>query len=288
MSGGTGLKAFEEQYPERFFDVGIAEQHATTLAGAIASQGLKPVFAVYSTFLQRAYDQLLHDVCRQKLNVVFAVDRAGFVGADGETHQGVYDIAFMRMIPNMVIMMPKDENELQHMLYTAFQYNDGPVAVRYPRGNGEGVAMDKEFQEIPIGKSEMLQTGENVAIVAFGNMVPTALQAAELLKSEGIQPMVINARFAKPLDHELLFNLAREGYSIVTLEEGCLSGGFGSGVLETLTESGYQHTVVECMGVPDEFIEHGSVEEQREQIGLTPEMVAKKVISLWPARRQRA
>lgn len=288
MPGGTGLKAFAEKFPDRFFDVGIAEQHATTLAGAMASQGLKPVFAVYSTFLQRGYDQLLHDVCRQNLNVVFAVDRAGLVGADGETHQGVFDIAFMRMIPNMTIMMPKDENELQHMLYTALRYDRGPIAVRYPRGSGEGVPLDEELHEIPIGKSEILTPGEHVAIVAFGNMVPTALQAAAILKGEGKHPLVVNARFAKPLDEELLFTLAREGYSIITLEEGCLAGGFGSAVLETLSQAGYYHTVVECMGVPDEFIEHGSVREQREALGLTPDVVAKKVLSLWPAQRQRA
>jgi len=288
MPSGTGLKAFAEKFPDRFFDVGIAEQHATTLAGAMASQGLKPVFAVYSTFLQRGYDQLLHDVCRQNLNVVFAVDRAGLVGADGETHQGVFDIAFMRMIPNMTIMMPKDENELQHMLYTALRYDRGPIAVRYPRGSGEGVPLDEELHEIPIGKSEILTPGEHVAIVAFGNMVPTALQAAAILKGEGKHPLVVNARFAKPLDEELLFTLAREGYSIITLEEGCLAGGFGSAVLETLSQAGYYHTVVECMGVPDEFIEHGSVREQREALGLTPDVVAKKVLSLWPAQRQRA
>ena len=288
MPGGTGLKAFAEKYPDRFFDVGIAEQHATTLAGSIASQGLKPVFAVYSTFLQRGYDQLLHDVCRQNLNVVFAVDRAGLVGADGETHQGVFDIAFMRMIPNMTIMMPKDENEFQHMLYTAFHYDQGPIAVRYPRGNGEGVPMDEELHEIPIGKSEIIHQGENVAIIAFGNMVPTALQGAAILKGEGMQPTVVNARFAKPLDEELLFTLAREGYSIITLEEGCLTGGFGSAVMETLSQAGFYHTVVECMGVPDQFIEHGSVTEQREEMGLTADVLAKKVISLWPAQRQRA
>lgn len=288
MPGGTGLKGFSEKFPDRFFDVGIAEQHATTLAGAIASQGLKPVFAVYSTFLQRGYDQMLHDVCRQNLNVVFAIDRAGLVGADGETHQGVFDIAFMRMIPNIVIMMPKDENELQHMLYTAFKYDKGPVAVRYPRGNGEGVSLDSEFKEIPIGKAEILTPGEHVAILAFGNMVPTAMQAASLLKGEGVQPLVVNARYAKPLDEELLYTLAREGYSIVTLEEGCFTGGFGSAVMETLTHAGFHHTVVECMAIPDEFIEHGSVEEQREDIGLTPDRVAQKVMTLWPARRQRA
>lgn len=219
MPGGTGLSRFASKYPERFFDVGIAEQHATTMAAGIATQGLKPVFAVYSTFLQRGYDQLVHDVCRQNLNVLFAIDRAGLVGADGETHQGVFDIAYMRSLPNMTIMMPKDENELQHMLYTALQYNDGPIAVRYPRGNGEGVELDTEYKQLPIGKAEILRPGSHVAILAFGNMVPTAQKAADTLAMEGITPMVVNVRYAKPLDEELLFTLARDGYTVITLEE---------------------------------------------------------------------
>ncbi|MFT9848038.1 1-deoxy-D-xylulose-5-phosphate synthase [Aneurinibacillus sp. REN35] len=288
MPGGTGLSSFAKKYPERFFDVGIAEQHATTMAAGIATQGLKPVFAVYSTFLQRGYDQLVHDVCRQNLNVTFAIDRAGLVGADGETHQGVFDIAYMRSLPNMTIMMPKDENELQHMMYTALHYEDGPIAVRYPRGNGEGVEMDTELSVLPIGKAEILCPGAHVAVLAFGNMVPTAQKAADVLAAEGINPMVVNARFAKPLDEELLFSLASEGYTIITLEEGCVQGGFGSAVLECYAQAGYHNTVVELMGIPDYYIEHGSVKEQRAEVGLTPEHVAEKVRSLWPARRQRA
>ncbi|WP_027417563.1 1-deoxy-D-xylulose-5-phosphate synthase [Aneurinibacillus terranovensis] len=288
MPGGTGLKRFSDKFPDRFFDVGIAEQHATTMAAAIATQGLKPVFAVYSTFLQRGYDQIVHDVCRQNLNVTFAIDRAGLVGADGETHQGVFDIAFLRSLPNMTIMMPKDENELQHMIHTALAKDDGAVAVRYPRGNGEGVPLDDELRLLPIGKAEVLSQGQHVAIMAFGNMVPTALAAAELLQVEGIHPMVINARFAKPLDEELLFSLARDGYTLITLEEGCLKGGFGSAVLECYAKAGYHDMVVELMAIPDYYVEHGSVKEQREELGLTPDRVAQKVKSLWPARRQRA
>jgi 1-deoxy-D-xylulose-5-phosphate synthase len=288
MPSGTGLTRFAEKYPERFIDVGIAEQHATTMAAGIATQGLKPVFAVYSTFLQRGYDQLVHDVCRQNLNVTFAIDRAGLVGADGETHQGVFDIAYMRSLPNMIIMMPKDENELQHMLYTALQYDDGPIAVRYPRGNGEGVPLDEELQALPIGKAEIVRNGAHVAILAFGNMVPTAQKAADVLAAEGINPMVINARFAKPLDEEMLFMLARDGYTVVTLEEGAVQGGFGSAILECYANAGYHDMVVELMGIPDYYVEHGSVKEQRAEVGLTPEHVAQKVRSLWPARRQRA
>lgn len=288
MPGGTGLNRFASKYPERFFDVGIAEQHATTMAAGIATQGLKPVFAVYSTFLQRGYDQLVHDVSRQNLNVLFAIDRAGLVGADGETHQGVFDIAYMRSLPNMTIMMPKDENELQHMMYTALQHNDGPIAVRYPRGSGEGVDLDTEYKQLSIGKAEILRSGSHVAILAFGNMVPTAQKAADALAAEGITPMVVNARFAKPLDEELLFTLARDGYTVITLEEGAVQGGFGSAVLECYAQAGYHDMVVELMGIPDYYVEHGSVKEQRAEVGLTPENVAQKVRSLWPARRQRA
>jgi 1-deoxy-D-xylulose-5-phosphate synthase len=288
MPNGTGLDHFAQKYPERFFDVGIAEQHATTMAAGIATQGLKPVFAVYSTFLQRGYDQLVHDVCRQNLNVTFAIDRAGLVGADGETHQGVFDIAYMRSLPNMTIMMPKDENELQHMLYTALMYDGGPIAVRYPRGSGEGVPLDGEFKLLPIGKAEILRPGVHVAILAFGNMVPIAQKAADMLMAEGMNPMVVNARFAKPLDEELLFMLARDGYTIVTLEEGAVHGGFGSAVLECYAQAGYHHITVELMGIPDYYVEHGSVKEQRAEVGLTSEKVAHKVRSLWPARRQRA
>lgn len=287
MPGGTGLKKFAQTFPDRFFDVGIAEQHATTLAAGIATQGLKPVFAVYSTFLQRGYDQLVHDVCRQNLNVLFAIDRAGLVGADGETHQGVFDIAYMRSIPNMTIMMPKDENELQHMLYTAACY-DGPVAVRYPRGNGVGVPLDDVYERLPIGKAEVLREGKSVAILAFGNMVPLAAKAADMLEAEGYKPMLVNARFAKPLDEELLLTLAKDGYHVVTVEEGVVQGGFGSAVLEWYAQHGYHDAVVEIMGIPDFYVEHGSVNEQRQEVGLTAEEIARKARTLWPAGRKQA
>ncbi|WP_037463596.1 1-deoxy-D-xylulose-5-phosphate synthase [Shimazuella kribbensis] len=274
MITGSKLDKFQEIYPDRCFDVGIAEQHATTFAAGLATQGLKPVLAIYSTFLQRGYDQLIHDVCRQHLNVVFAVDRAGFVGEDGETHQGVYDISFMRSQPGLVIMMPKDENELQHMLYTASKYESGPVAVRYSKSAGVGVSMDEEFELIPIGKFETIREGKHVAILAFGNMVPLAVEAADQLANEGIQAKVVNARFAKPLDEELLLSIHHEGMPIVTVEEGTKIGGFGSAVLEFFAEQNKVQQV-SVLGVPDYYVEHGSINEQRAETGLTTEGIAE-------------
>lgn len=219
MPGGSGLFPFAKEFPDRMIDVGIAEQHAATLCAALAMEGMKPVFAVYSTFMQRAYDQIVHDICRHNANVMFAIDRAGFVGADGETHQGVYDIAFMRHIPNMVLMMPKDENELRHMMKTALDYNEGPIAYRYPRINGTGVAMDAELHSLPIGTWERLRPGEDYAVLACGPMVQVAEEAAEVLKREGIQVGVVNARFLKPLDNTMLLDLAHAGTGMVVLEE---------------------------------------------------------------------
>lgn len=288
MPGGSGLTKFAAHFPERFCDVGIAEQHAVTMCGGLATQGIKPVCAIYSTFLQRGYDQLVHDIARQNLNVFFAIDRAGLVGEDGETHHGVFDIAFLRNLPNMVLMMPKDENEFQQMIYTAFQYDQGPIALRYPRGNGLGVPMETEFKALPIGKSEVLSEGKNVAILALGNMVPIALDAAELLRQEGKQPKVINVRFVKPLDHELLLSLAKEGYHILTVEEASAAGGFGSAVLEFYAAEGFHDVVVEVIGVPDTFVEHGSIAELRQEIGLTPERIAQQAKKIWPRKRQRA
>ncbi|NGQ94701.1 1-deoxy-D-xylulose-5-phosphate synthase [Brevibacillus sp. SYP-B805] len=288
MPAGSGLLKFAEHFPDRMFDVGIAEQHACTFCAGLATQGLKPVYAVYSTFLQRAYDQLIHDVARQKLNVVFAVDRAGLVGADGETHQGVYDIAFMRAIPNMVIMAPKDENELRHMMKTAIAYNDGPISFRYPRLNIRGVKMDQELKVLPIGKAEIVRDGSEVAILSFGHIFEVAEQAYDLLRAEGSSPMLVNARFCKPLDEELLLRLAKEGYDIVTVEEGSTMGGFGSAVLEFLVQAGYGSVNVRMIGVPDYFVEHGSVKEQRQEVGLTAERIAASVRALMPRSRQRA
>jgi 1-deoxy-D-xylulose-5-phosphate synthase len=232
MPGGSGLLKFAAQFPDRMIDVGIAEQHAATLCAGLASEGIKPVFAVYSTFLQRAYDQVVHDICRAKLNVVFAIDRAGFVGPDGETHHGVYDIAYMRSLPNMVIMMPKDENELRHMLKTSIDYNEGPIAVRYPRVNGLGVAMDEPLKSIPIGSWEVVRPGDSAVVLAVGPMIAIALEAAELLSKDGLQLRVVNARFIKPMDEAMLLQLSKEDLPIITMEEGAQMGGFGSGVLE--------------------------------------------------------
>ncbi|GED56130.1 1-deoxy-D-xylulose-5-phosphate synthase [Brevibacillus formosus] len=282
MPAGSGLIPFGQKYPDRLFDVGIAEQHACTFAAGLATQGLKPVFAIYSTFLQRAYDQLIHDVARQKLNVIFAVDRAGLVGADGETHQGMYDVAFMRIIPNMVIMAPKDENELRHMMKTAVEYKGGPISYRYPRLPTRGVKMDEDLQVLPIGKAEIVREGKHVAILSFGHVFEIAEAAVNQLQEEGIKPMLVNARFCKPLDEELLFRLAKEGYDIITVEEGCEMGGFGSAVIECYNRAGYHGMNVQVVAVPDYFVEHGSVKEQRQEVGLTADNIAARVRSLMP------
>ncbi|TCS96377.1 1-deoxy-D-xylulose-5-phosphate synthase [Hazenella coriacea] len=286
MITGSKLDQFQEKFPERCVDVGIAEQHAVTYAAGLATQGMKPVLAIYSTFLQRGYDQLVHDVARQNLNVVFAVDRAGFVGEDGETHHGVYDISFMRNQPNMVIMMPKDENEFQHMLYTATQYNDGPIAVRYSKNAGLGVSLDDEFKLIPIGKSEVIRPGNDIALLAFGTMVEVAAKAADLLECQGIQARVINARFVKPLDEEMLNQLAEEKIPIITIEEGTLVGGFGSAVLEYYAQHHQLGMNIRTLGIPDYYVEHGSVQQQREEVGLTPENVADTVHKMLPLKKQ--
>lgn len=288
MPGGSGLLEFAKLYPNRMIDVGIAEQHAATLCAGMASEGLKPVFAVYSTFLQRAYDQVVHDICRPKLNVTFAIDRAGFVGPDGETHQGVYDIGFLRTLPNMVLMMPKDENELRRMMKTALVYNDGPIAYRYPRINGVGVPLDAEITPILIGSWETTVEGEHAAVLAVGPMVQLAEEAAALLSQEGVNIRVINARFIKPLDEECLLQLAKEGIPIVTMEEGSLQGGFGSAVLEFYAQKSIFGLPLKIIGIPDYFVEHGSVKEQRQEVGLTVQNLLAEVQSLMPRKRQRA
>ncbi|MEI7024656.1 1-deoxy-D-xylulose-5-phosphate synthase [Paenibacillus sp. y28] len=289
MPGGSGLLKFAAAFPDRMIDVGIAEQHAATLCAALAMEGIKPVFAVYSTFLQRAYDQVVHDICRQNLNVAFAIDRAGFVGADGETHQGVYDIAFLRHVPNLVLMMPKDENELRHMLKTAMEYNDGPIAVRYPRMNGVGVKLDEALQPLPIGTWDVVREGDGAAILAIGPMVQLAEEAADILKKDGMNVLVINARFIKPLDEAMLMQLAKERRNILTLEEGSLLGGFGSSVLEFYAERDISDLHVKPLGVPDVFVEHGSVKEQRAEIGLTVEQIVHEIKAMMPKiQRQRA
>ncbi|OLP64552.1 1-deoxy-D-xylulose-5-phosphate synthase [Bacillus pumilus] len=283
MPVGSKLEGFAKEFPERMFDVGIAEQHAATMAAGLATQNMKPFLAIYSTFLQRAYDQVLHDICRQNLNVFIGIDRAGLVGADGETHQGVFDIAFMRHMPNMVLMMPKDENEGQHMVNTAIQYDDGPIAMRFPRGNGIGVTMDQQLKTIPIGSWEVLRPGKDAVILTFGTTIKMAMQAAEQLQKEGKSIRVVNARFIKPLDEGMLNEIVSEGIPILTIEEAVLQGGFGSSVLESLHDKKASHIKVERMGIPDEFIEHGSVDALLEEIGLTSAQVAQQLRDLLPA-----
>ena len=280
MREGTGLDLFAKTYPDRFFDVGIAEQHAVTFSAGLATEGFKPVAAIYSTFLQRAYDQVVHDVALQNLHVIFAMDRGGIVGEDGPTHHGVFDFSYLRHVPNMVVMAPKDENELQHMLNTAVRYEGGPIAFRYPRGRGIGVKLDHELEEIPIGKGEVLREGKDATILAIGSTVYPSLHAADILKKKGIDVAVINARFVKPLDEEMIVEwTSRTGY-LVTVEENALQGGFGSAVLEMLSDKGYLSIRVKRLGIPDKFITHGSQAELRMDIGIHPEGIAKAVEEL--------
>jgi len=267
MPEGTGLSRFASEFPARFFDVGIAEQHGMTFAAGLAASGLKPVTAIYSTFMQRAYDQVVHDICMQKLPVVIAMDRGGIVGEDGETHQGLFDISFMRHVPNLVFMAPKDENEMRHMLYTAFRLG-APVAIRYPRGKGEGVPMDAEFRELTVGKAEVLAEGADLTIIAIGSTVCPAVKAAEALRGKGRSVGVVNAMFVKPLDRELIIGLAGRTRRILTVEENVLAGGFGSAVLEVLEEAGIGGMPVRRMGVPDVYVEQGTQAQIRRRLGL--------------------
>ena len=250
------------------------------LQRALATQGMKPFLAIYSTFLQRAYDQMLHDICRQNLNVFVGIDRAGLVGADGETHQGVFDISFLRSMPNLVLMMPKDENEGQHMVNTAIQYDDGPIAMRFPRGNGLGVKMDDELKTIPIGTWEVIREGNDAVILTFGTTIPMALEAAEAMAEKGIQVRVVNARFIKPLDEVMLSEIMSANLPILTIEEAVLQGGFGSAVLEFAEEQGYTQTYIKRMGIPDEFIEHGSVSKLLADIHLTTEAAIENLTKM--------
>lgn len=274
MPEGTGLSMFAERFPDRFFDVGIAEQHALTFAGGLAKDGFIPVTAIYSTFLQRAYDEVFHDVCLQNLPVVIAMDRAGIVGADGATHHGLFDISFLRHLPNMALVAPKDAEELRHLLFSAINYNR-PVAIRYPRGACAGLDTSKALKEIPIGTAEVLKSGE-VCILALGTMVQPALEASSRLEKEGIKAGVVNCRFVKPLDEGCILKMASSPQGIVTVEENALQGGFGSAVMELLEE----HSIkcpVRRIGVPDEFIEHGTQEELRAQLGLDAEGIVRAV-----------
>jgi 1-deoxy-D-xylulose-5-phosphate synthase len=275
MREGSGMVEFEKRFPDRYFDVGIAEQHAVTFAGGLAAEGMKPVVAIYSTFLQRAYDQLIHDVALQNLPVVFAIDRAGLVGADGATHAGAYDLAFMRCIPNMTVMAASDENECRQMLYTALQ-QPGPSAVRYPRGAGTGVATVKQMAALPLGKGEVRRetaqpAGKRIAILAFGTMVAPSLAAAEQLDAT-----VANMRFVKPLDADLVRQLAESHDYLVTVEEGCVMGGAGSACVEALLASGVMRPVLQ-LGLPDRFIDHGDPAKLLVECGLDGAGIAKSI-----------
>ena len=275
MPGGTGLKVFAEKFPNRYFDVGIAEEHAVTLAAGMAAAGKRPVAAIYSTFAQRAYDQLLHDVCLQNLPVTLCLDRAGLVGDDGPTHHGVFDLSYLRMMPNMTVMAPKDENELRRMLITALSL-DGPAALRYPRGTAAGVPLTDDVQPLPLGKGEILREGGDVCFLAVGSMTANALQAAELLAADGIAAEVVNMRFVKPLDRELLLEAAGHVKLLVTVEENVLAGGFGSAVLECLADAGRTVPLVR-LGIPDRFVPQGGRSLLWEECGLLPYQMAARV-----------
>ncbi|MGD8769348.1 MAG: 1-deoxy-D-xylulose-5-phosphate synthase [Desulfobacterales bacterium] len=282
MPEGTGLVKFAKAYPDRFFDVGIAEQHAVTFAAGLATEGLKPVVAIYSTFLQRAYDQILHDVCIEALPVVFAIDRGGIVGEDGATHNGVFDLAYLRSLPNMVVMAPKDENELARMLITSLAHK-GPIAVRYPRGDVEGVKIEKQDIPVPIGKGKILQKGNDVLILAIGRSVSEVLAAHSTLAEKGISATVVNCRFVKPLDADLIGALAREIPRIITVEENVRQGGFGSAVLECLSDQGVTGFHLQCIGIPDSFVEHGPQKILRSKYGIDASTIvnaAKRLTAL--------
>lgn len=286
MTTGTGLAKFKQLFPDRFYDVGIAEQHAVTFAAGLAAEGLRPVAAIYSTFLQRAYDQIVQDVCLQNHPVVFAIDRGGIVGEDGATHQGLFDFSYLRHIPNLVIMAPKDENELRHMLHTALKLKN-PTAIRYPRGKVEGVEIDQAMKTIPPGKAEMLYQGSDVVIFAIGSTVLPALSAAVLLKDKGINATVVNSRFIKPLDEALICNLAQKIRMVLTVEENMLAGGFGSAILETLEMHGIEGIKVKRIGIPDEFVEHGPQKLLRKKHGLDDTGIFQATFSLLASQNSK-
>ena len=287
MGSGTGIDKLSKEMPGRSYDVGIAEQHAVTFAAGMATEGWVPVVAIYSTFLQRGYDEILHDVCLQNLHVIFALDRGGLVGADGPTHHGVFDFAYMRSIPNIVIMAPKDENELQHMLKTAVDH-PGPISLRYPRGEGWGVEMDQDLRSLEIGKGELLRSGRDLAIVAVGHTVLSALKAAEDLAPLGIDATVVNARFVKPLDKDLLRHILRQVPNLITVEDHAIAGGFGSAILEFLAEEGLTGVRVRRLGVPDRFIPHGTQDELRKMCGFDSESITQAALQMIRFERKRS
>lgn len=277
MATGTGLDILQKKLPKQYIDVGIAEQHAVTMAAGLATEGMRPVVAIYSTFLQRAYDQIIHDVCIQELPVFFCLDRAGIVGVDGPTHQGMYDIAYLRCLPNLVMMAPKDEAELQRMLVTGIEYTDGPIAMRYPRGSGLGVPlMEEGWEALPIGKGEILRHGDDLLLMGYGTMVNMSMQVAEILSEHGIEATVINPRFVKPLDTELIAPLAQQIGKVVTIEEGCLMGGFGSAVAEALLDNDVV-VPVKRFGVPDILVDHAEPKESFADLGLTSSQIAEQI-----------
>ncbi|NJK69819.1 MAG: 1-deoxy-D-xylulose-5-phosphate synthase [Microcoleus sp. CSU_2_2] len=285
MATGTGLDKLQEKLPNQYIDVGIAEQHAVTLSAGMACEGMRPVVAIYSTFLQRGYDQIVHDVCIQNLPVFFCLDRAGIVGADGPTHQGMYDISYLRCLPNMTIMAPKDEAELQRMVVTGINHTSGPIAMRYPRGNGYGVPlMEEGWEELPIGKAEILRNGDDLLILGYGSMVYPAMQTAEMLSEHGIEATVINARFVKPLDTELILPLAQRIGKVVTMEEGCLIGGFGSAVGEALLDNNVLVPVMR-LGVPDTLVDHATPEQSFASLGLNPSQMCDRILATF-SRKQ--
>ena len=280
MPDGTGLDILKEKIPQNYYDVGIAEEHAVTFAAGLATQGIIPVVAVYSTFLQRAFDQIIHDVALQRLHVVFILDRAGLVGADGPTHHGTFDLSYLRMIPGMVIMAPKDEAELRNMVYTAVEHCEGPVAVRYPRGSALGVKLEEGFSKMEIGKSEKLSEGEDVAILAVGSMVNYAEKARVILKENSINCEIINMRFIKPLDTKRLDEIAERFDKIVTLEENSLPGGFGSAVLEYFNDHNYKNDILR-LGIPDKFIDHGTQLQLHKQIVIDPGGITERITDFY-------
>jgi 1-deoxy-D-xylulose-5-phosphate synthase len=278
MPDGTGTNKFAKRFPDRFFDVGIAEQHAVTFAAGLAAEGIKPVAAIYSTFMQRAYDQVVHDICMQNLPVKLCMDRGGLVGDDGYTHHGVFDYAYLIPLPNMTVMAPKDENELRHMLLTAIEYNDGPISLRYPRGSGVGADISEPLHTLPIGKAEIIKEGDDLTIWAIGSMVAEAEMTAALLKEKGIHAGVVNMRFAKPLDEDLLTQDAAKTRRIVTMEEGVVKGGVGDAVMEALNRHGLlQTTSILTLGIPDEFISQGDKKLLMHDIGLSPEQMTEQI-----------
>jgi 1-deoxy-D-xylulose-5-phosphate synthase len=286
MATGTGLDLLEKALPKQYFDVGIAEQHAVTMAAGMACGGLRPVVAIYSTFLQRAYDQLIHDVGIQKLPVTFVLDRAGIVGADGPTHQGQYDISYLRSVPNFTVMAPKDEAELQRMLVTAIHHN-GPCALRIPRGEGEGVPLAEEgWEQLEIGRGEVLSDGDDLLIVAYGSMVAPAMATAGLLQESGVRAAVINARFLRPLDQALIAPMARRIGRVVTMEEGALAGGFGAAVVEALNDLDVLVPVLR-IGIPDVLVDHASPDQSKQSLGLTPPQLAQRILERYGASLQR-